>query len=174
MFRLAIIGIPVFFALTGCISTSGTPEGPEDPEDSLAEYQTEMFDALDEARLTPRFCGSAYFVSADPLVYDLRLRQASEEHAWDMASNDFVSKIGSNGSVLEGRLGDTLYEYDNVGEIAYGGSSDVEEVVQNWISDPLRCATLMQADFTNFAVTRVESETGRFPAYWSVVFASAP
>src|SRR5690554_5786830 len=138
MIRKTTVLLLGFSFLAGCISTSGTPEDGTPPEKSLADYQIEMFEAINEARLTPRFCGSAYFVSADSLTYDLRLNQATEEHAWDMASNDFVSKTGSNGSIIEGRLGDLLYDFSGVGEIVYGGSAEVSEAIQSWVADPLR------------------------------------
>jgi uncharacterized protein YkwD len=135
----------------------------------LTQYQRETLDLLNEARWTARYCGDAFYPSAEKLVHTSILFAAADEHAWDMATNNFVSKIGSNGSTLEARLGSTLYEFSYVGEIAYGGQLDPEDAVDAWLEVPSNCQVFMDSGFDQIGIARIEVEGKRYPAYWSVV-----
>lgn len=157
--------------LSGC---GGSSSGPEKSAQGvkLDDYQRKMMSAIKEARITPRYCGGAYFRSADPLSYNSNLEPAAELHALDMAGNDYVSQVGSNGIGLAGRLAQTIYPYSYAGENILGGSESVKETVQAWLDDPRYCRHIMDPAFDDFAVYRTLVQDATHPAYWSAVFAT--
>lgn len=83
---------------------------------------------------------------ADPLILDPDLVEAAQVHADDMATNDFFSHTGSDGSNFSQRVGRTDYTGFAIGENIAAGGSQAEGVVQRWVDSDGHCRNLMNPD----------------------------
>jgi uncharacterized protein YkwD len=129
-----------------------------------------VLDLVNQARATRRYCGNREFESARPVRWNDALAESSQRHSEDMARNNYLNHIGSDGSTAEQRVQRAGYRYRATGENIAGGQLNPEDAVASWIGSPEHCANLMNPAFTEmgagFAVDR-RSEMG---VYWTQVF----
>ena len=138
----------------------------------LSGYQLKILEEVNDARWTPRYCGRVFFKSADPLGYAFEMDSMVKTHAQDMANNNLVTPIGSNGSSPEDRVSAFGGHLNLVSEIVFGGAESPEQVVNEWLKDAGTCSALMVPEATHFAVGRVVVKESQHSAYWDVVFLS--
>jgi uncharacterized protein YkwD len=87
-----------------------------------------------------------------------------------MATGDFVSHEGSDGSEVSDRVEKLGYEWQMVGENISVGRESAEEVVAAWIRSPLHCEVLMQARITEIGGACFHNKDTKNKTYWTVVF----
>jgi uncharacterized protein YkwD len=105
---------------------------------------------LNAARATDRWCGEAYYAKAPALKWNNRLAQAALAHSRDMAENERMNHVGSDGSNFVERAKRAGYRGEPLGEnIAFGYDSS-EAVVYTWLESPGHCANIMQPRATEF------------------------
>ena len=71
---------------------------------------------LNAARATDRWCGQAYYAKAPALEWNNRLAQAALAHSRDMAENEHLSHVGSDGSDFVERANRAGYRGEPLGE----------------------------------------------------------
>lgn len=168
MGKLIFLGLILLIA-AGCVS-EGT-DSTSTPSCESADYQSEFLQALNAARYTPRFCGDAYFVSADPVQYSCTLEYAAESHSLDRASNNVIGHIGSDGLTVEGRVTDTGYPWVYVGEAIATTSGSSDDALASMMDDPRYCSVIMDESFQDAAVVRVFDDAKENKAFWTLVMA---
>lgn len=168
MGQLIYLGLILLLA-TGCVS-EGT-DSTSTPSCESADYQREFLQALNAARYTPRFCGDAYFISADPVQHSCTLEYAAEIHSLDRAFNDVIGHIGSDGLTVEGRVTDTGYPWVYVGEAMATTSGSPEDALAAMVADPRYCSVIMDESFQDAAVFRVFDDIEEERAFWTLVMA---
>jgi len=163
-----IFGLIPFFI---CVPQALLAQGIIHPE-KLSGYQMEILEEVNKARWTPRYCGRVFFESADPVGYAFEVDSMVKVHAQDMANNNLVMPIGSNGSSPEDRVRAFGGQLNLVSEIVFGGAESPEQVVNEWLEDAGTCSALMVPEATHMAIGRVLVQGQKNPAYWDVVFLS--
>ena len=131
--------------------------------------QTRLLQLLNEARSQSRSCGTDFFEPAGALTWNSRLEDAARAHSQDMASNNFFSHTGSNGSAIGARVSAADYTWRTVGENIAAGLEFAEEAVNGWIESPGHCRNIMNPDFSEVAISCVNDESSDFGWYWTNV-----
>ena len=110
------------------------------------------------------------------LTLNWKLTTAAQGHAADMACNDFLGHVGSNGSGVEERVIGAGYTPSLVLETIFaqapknGGTP--ASAVQLWMSDLIHRSTILHKKVTEIGVGYAFLPGSRLEGYWSVVFAA--
>lgn len=133
--------------------------------------QQEVLNLVNQARANSRMCGTTFFDAAGELQWNEKLFNAAFSHSTDMATNNFFSHTGANGSSLGERVSKAGYKWSSLGENIAAGYPTADSVIQGWLNSPGHCANLMKANATELGVANVRSETANFGMYWTLVIA---
>lgn len=108
----------------------------------------------------------------DPLQVDNQLAQAAQNHSQSMASQDFFSHTGANGSTPFERILKTGYEYQAAGENLAAGYTTPEAVVSAWMNSPGHRDNILNPQFTEMGTGYefLANDTGsvNYGHYWSL------
>ena len=104
------------------------------------------------ARAHARMCGWRRFPPVPPLSLSPALTLAARAHSQDMATHDFFSHTGSDGSSPGERVTRAGYRWKQVGENIASGVRTAPEVVAGWLASPPHCANIMTAGFRQMGV----------------------
>ena len=143
-------------------------------------YRCEDFDVIKEkmlvlinrARAQSRNCGYKIYTPAGEVTWSPTLARAALAHSVDMATGDFVSHRGSDGSEVDERVEELGYEWTSVGENISAGRESSEEVVAAWLVSPDHCENIMTASYTEIGGACFHNKDTKNRTYWTVVFAS--
>jgi uncharacterized protein YkwD len=89
-----------------------------------------------------------------------------------MATHNFFSHTGSEGSSVSERISNTGYRWRIVGENIAAGRESADETVADWLNSPGHCRNLMNPDFTEMAVACSSSDDSDLQRYWTNTLAS--
>ncbi len=147
---------------------------PTEPTCSnLTPEMQALLDAHNEARATGRSCGSeGFFEAAPPLTWSCQLGEAALGHSVDMATNNFISHTGSDGSNHGQRIRNTGYQPWYTGENVAAGQQNVDSVMSSWLGSDGHCANVMNPNFTEYGGARQDNSAATYRIYWTSVFAS--
>jgi uncharacterized protein YkwD len=129
-----------------------------------------VLDLVNQARASPRSCGTRRFAAAPPLAWDERLARASLAHATEMARYEFFDHQGRDGSQIGQRARRAGYAWRSIGENIAAGQASAEEVTAGWIASPGHCANLMNPGFSAMGVAYAVNPTSRLGIYWAQAF----
>ncbi len=154
-----------------------TPDETTGPEIvgncSLNETELALINAHNEARAVGRTCGSTWYNPVPPLRWDCRLGQASHVHSTDMATNNFFSHTGSDGSSPFDRMRREGYQFRTAGENIGAGYRTVEAAVNGWLNSAGHCSNIMNPNFQDMGAARVDSANSTYRIYWTVGFGTS-
>ena len=112
----------------------------------------------------------------DPLEMDADLAKAAQNHSDAMASKDFFSHTGANGSSPFERIEDTGYDYSTAGENIAVGQQTPQMVVDSWMGSSGHRANILNPDFTEIGIgyEYLANDTGsvNYNHYWTQDFAT--
>ena len=110
----------------------------------------------------------------DPLTVDTQLTLAAQEHSESMASDDFFSHTGTDGSTPFERMKEAGYEYQAAGENLAASYTTPESVVSAWMNSSGHRSNILNSNFTEIGVgyTLLANDTGsvNYNHYWSQSF----
>jgi uncharacterized protein YkwD len=129
-----------------------------------------ILELVNQARATPRYCGSSRLDAARPVRWNDSLAEASRRHAEDMARYGYFSHNGRDGSEPWNRIERTGYRYRSMGENIAAGQRNPEEAVAAWIRSPTHCANLMNPVFTEMGAALAVNGRSAFGSYWTQEF----
>jgi uncharacterized protein YkwD len=146
-FKFAALGA-VVLALTACGGGGGDDDGGGDAADvplSQAPAVVQQYAALfNAARSQSRNCGAVAAPAVQPLTkWNPRLQDSAQKHADDMASKNFFSHTGSDGSDLNVRASRSGYKGIPVSENLAGGKASAETIVALWMNSQGHCLGIM-------------------------------
>ena len=105
------------------------------------------------------------------LATDARMMVAARRHANDMATNNFISHTGSDGSTFYERLADAGYDWPLGEVIVVGtGASTVASMFQMWVDDDLHRAVMLHPDCTHIGAGWAIRSPGPWTKTCTVVF----
>ncbi len=105
---------------------------------------------------------------------DVRLFQAAERLARDLASHGRIGHVGSDGSTLGIRVEMTGYDRRLAAENVAAGQLDADEVVRDWAASPRHRANLQSGRVLHVGAAHVRGRPaclGCSPDYWVLVMA---
>jgi uncharacterized protein YkwD len=158
-----LAGLGLSLILVGCFgggssSTSPTPTGCSDtPQQQVADLiNLERNDA-----------------GLPALEVELRIVEAAQRHATDMAANFFMNHQGSDGSLPTDRLADAGYPYTDVGENIAMGQPTAAEAVSDWMNSTQgHREMILGVNFAHLAVGHATSGFNPIVHFWVVDFGS--
>ena len=137
---------------------------------SQEEAGEQVLALVNGARAVSRTCGDKSFPPAKPLTYNPLLALASLAHANDMASQNYFSHDGKDGSDPAQRVERAGYRYRATGENIAAGMATAEAAVEGWIKSPPHCANLMNPAFSEMGVGFAISSSSDMGVYWAQAF----
>jgi len=130
---------------------------------------------VNAARAAGASCGSSgNFAATTPLAWNAPLTQAALVHSDDMASGNFFSHTGSDGSSAGDRATAAGYVWSTWGENIAAGQTTVREVMQGWMASPGHCANIMTPRFRDIGVACVSgTASNTFRTYWTMTLGAS-
>ncbi len=152
--------------------SSGTPSTGTTGVDSI---RGDALAAINQARATARTCGTTYYGATTAVAWNDKIAAAALVHSDDMATNNFLSHTGSDGSSPGGRLTLAGYNWTTYGENIAVGYSSVSAVVQGWLASEGHCKNIMNPAFSEIGISSAAGPYGSSPSalYWTLGLARA-
>lgn len=132
-----------------------------------------LLELVNQARATPRACGSRHYAAAAPVALSDELSVAALSHAQAMARTGTFDHVDDDGHTPSDRVRQTHYRARMVGENIAAGMGTVDEAFADWLASPGHCENLMEARFTHLGLA-FATNLQRDPAvYWTLDLAEA-
>ena len=132
--------------------------------------QQEILTYINQARLKPCQCGTTTYPAVPALVLNTQLNTASDKHAADMATNNYFSHTGLDGSQPWDRMTREGYSWRAAGENIAAGYTTTRAVVDGWLKSPGHCKNIMSANFKDIGVGYAYSASSTYRYYWVTDF----
>lgn len=126
--------------------------------------KTQILQLVNSHRSNGTDCSEGAKDAVGGLTWNDELAKAALDHSNDMATNNYFSHEGLNGSSFSQRARDAGYAGGLGGENIAQGYSDEASVIQGWMDSNGHCNNIMNGSFTEIGVAR--SATGN---YWTMV-----
>ncbi|CCH53421.1 hypothetical protein BN8_02515 [Fibrisoma limi BUZ 3] len=132
--------------------------------------QQEVLLYINQARSKPCQCGSTTYPAVPPLTLNAQLNTASDKHAVDMATYNYFSHTGRDGSQPWDRMTREGYVWRAAGENIAAGYTTPRAVVDGWLKSPGHCANIMSAKFKDMGIGYGYTTTSTYKHYWVTDF----
>lgn len=139
---------------------------------NIAGFAQAMLNAVNQARIAGRNCGTDYYPAVAPLTWNTQLAQAAAGHSTDMANNNYFSHTSLDGRTFLDRINATGYLGSYWGENIYAGGADVSAAVNAWLDSPGHCANIMNANFKDLGAACAYNASSTYSYYWTQDFAA--
>ncbi|ETI52463.1 hypothetical protein F441_04371 [Phytophthora nicotianae CJ01A1] len=106
------------------------------------------------------------------LCASAKLQKAAQRQSEDMAANDFLHHVGSDGSTVPSRISEAGYKYKSIAENVAGGQADAEAVVVTWMNSTGHRMNIL-GDYTHFGAGYTFNPDGMYTHYWAQEFATS-
>ena len=106
-----------------------------------------------------------------PVMSDEHLMDAARTHNMDMAWNNFFSHVGSDGSTPFERVEETDYDPAAVGEVLAAATTNVDVIVNAWLSVDDQRAVLLDPRWHHIGLHYVLRNATAYRHYWTVKLA---
>ncbi|KAF4318203.1 hypothetical protein BBO99_00007361 [Phytophthora kernoviae] len=103
------------------------------------------------------------------LCMNSKLMAASTRQSNDMATNNFLSHTGSDGSTMTSRVTATGYKWNALAENVAAGQKDVDSVVNAWMNSSGHRANIL-GDYTMFGTAYAYNDGSTYKHYWTQNF----
>lgn len=110
-------------------------------------------------------------VGAPPLRINAKLTQAALGHSQDMASRNFFSHTGSNGSESWNRISARGYNAITDAENIAAGQSTSAAVIQTWLNSPPHKQNMLNPQYTEVGFGYAYNSQSTYKTYWTADFA---
>ncbi|AKD55593.1 CAP domain-containing protein [Spirosoma radiotolerans] len=137
---------------------------------ATSTQQQEVLTYINQARSKPCQCGTTVYPAVPALTLDAQLNAASDKFAVDLATYNYFSHTGRDGSLPWDRMTREGYVWRAAGENIAAGYTTTRAVVDGWLKSPGHCANIMSANFKNVGVGYGYSATSTYKAYWVTDF----
>jgi uncharacterized protein YkwD len=164
-----VLSIAIFAILFGFINASAATNQPllgvsEQDVDCPSEVELEVVTLLNQERANE---------SLPPLSIDMRLMNAARRHTNDMATHNFFSHTGSDGSSPFDRIADAGYPARSAGENIAAGYRTATAAVQAWMNSSGHRANILSSSYEHIGVGYVYDGSASYGYYWTTDFGSS-
>lgn len=143
----------------------GNPNGVQKPDFSNGVKAADILDMVNKVRKTGCDCGTTHMPPVNELVWSDVLADVAYGHSDDMKVNNYFDHKGSDNSKAGDRIKAAGYAYTTYGENIALGQPTETVVMNSWLNSELHCKNIMNANFKEMGVGRVDN-------YWTQVFAA--
>nr|WP_245729790.1 CAP domain-containing protein [Pseudomonas benzenivorans] len=125
---------------------------------------------VNQARATPRNCGSQAFDAAPPVSWNAQLAKSALAHSRDMAARNYFSHQGRDGNYADVRAKRAGYDWRQIGENLAAGHLSAQQAVSGWLASPTHCPNIMNLHFTEMGAAYAVNPESDSGIYWTQVF----
>lgn len=140
----------------------------------MSDVDLDMLDAVNSVRATGYNCANGQMPATTALAWSCVVADAAVRHSTDMATNNFHSHTGSDGSSHVQRMVEAGFPQNRAtGENIAAGYQTVADALQGWLtSETGHCSNIMNANYTHFGSARVIAPAGTttYGTYWTQNF----
>jgi len=136
----------------------------------VQDLQAQMLAEVNRVRAQGQQCGASWQPPVPALGWNAALGDTAVAHSTDMASHNFVSHTGSDGSSVADRAAAHGYRSGGVGENLGGGQRSPSHLMQDLLASPAHCANLMRPDYRAFGGACVKNNDTAYKWHWTQVF----
>ena len=129
-----------------------------------------LVELTNQSRQVDQVCGNTAYEAALPLQWDESLSEAAFKHSNDMATHNFFSHTGSDGSAPSQRTMAAGFPTGTIGENIAAGQRTTGSAQNGWMESPGHCTNIMRPGYTHMGASCVEDAGADFQRYWTVVF----
>lgn len=159
------------YKLDGTVGASTTPDlAGARAALATTTQQQEILTYINQARSKPCLCGTTTYPAVPALTLDTQLNTASDKFAVDLATYNYFSHTGRDGSQPWDRMTREGYIWRAAGENIAAGYTTTRAVVDGWLKSPGHCANIMSSNFKNVGVGYGYSATSSYKYYWVTDF----
>lgn len=133
---------------------------------AFTPVQEEILLYVNQARSKSCLCGSTTYPAVAPLALNTQLNAAAGKHAADMATYNYFSHTGRDGSKPWDRMKREGYVWRYAGENIAAGYTTARAVVDGWLRSPGHCANLMSKNFKDLGVGYAYGASSTYKHYW--------
>lgn len=134
----------------------------------IANFQSDLQASVNAYRGAGAVCGGVGYPAVGAVNWDGQLQNAATAHSTDMATNNFFSHTGSDGSTLRQRVPAAGYNYRKAGENIAAGQTSVAQVMADWMASPSHCVNLMQPEYRDLGVSCKTNPASDYKIYWTL------
>lgn len=116
-----------------------------------AQLEQEVFDLVNQVRMTGTQCGSDARPPVPPLELNAVLVCTARLHSKDMGDQGYFEHVGLDGRDPFKRMTDAGYQWSAAAENIAEGQPTAEEVMQTWLQSPDHCANIM-GDYVHIGI----------------------
>lgn len=138
--------------------------------EDAAQVAQQVLALVNQARAASRRCGNRLWRPAPPVKAQALLTVAAQQHARDMARNNYFAHEAPDGSQVSQRATRAGYAWRKVGENIAAGQGSAQEVVAGWLQSPRHCDNLMDPVYTDMGLAYALAREGDQGIYWVQVF----
>lgn len=103
----------------------------------------------------------------EPLKFSYQLGQAAQGYAEDLATYNFFSHVGPDGSTMLTRIEATGYDFVAAGENIAAGQRTAASVFEGWMNSPGHRANILKSDYTEVGFGRFDAPgSSDYGQYW--------
>jgi uncharacterized protein YkwD len=135
----------------------------------ITAVEQDLINRINNARKVARNCGPTAFTAAPALAHAAKLSTAALNHSTDMATKNFFSHTGSNGSTVGKRVTAAGYSWGYVNENIAAGYTTPAQVVSGWLASAGHCANMMNKTATQIGVGYAYHANATYKHYWTMV-----
>ncbi|MEM7256160.1 MAG: hypothetical protein AAF404_02105 [Pseudomonadota bacterium] len=133
------------------------------------DIQAIALQEINRIRSTVTQCGSVPYPVTDPVIWSDAFFVAADRHALDMAGNNFVAPIGSDGLGVTDRVS---VEVTYITHAVAGGYSDTRTLIREWNGIAEDCAAMADSRVSELALACRYDSDSNFGQYWTLVAGS--
>jgi len=137
----------------------------------ITAVEQDLINRINTARKTARKCGTTSFAAAAALGHTAAISTAALGHSKDMATKNFFSHTGSNGSTVGQRVTAAGFKWSYVNENIAAGYTTTADVVKGWLASAGHCANMMTPKATRIGVGYAYNANATYKHYWTAVAA---
>jgi uncharacterized protein YkwD len=154
---LALVGCTV--ALASLTLVPATAQEPTDEQ--LRALEAQVLVLVNQEREK---------VGVPSLALSQELGDAARRHSRDMATHNFLSHFGSDGSDPDTRIKDAGYQFLETGEDCAAGFTSAEEAVNGWMNSAGHRETLLRPTLKEIGIAIEYNANTDFGSYWTADF----
>ncbi|KAG7385998.1 hypothetical protein PHYPSEUDO_000853 [Phytophthora pseudosyringae] len=104
------------------------------------------------------------------LCMSSKLQSSAQKHSNDMASNNFMSHTGSDGSSMAQRITAAGFVWTAIAENVAAGQKDVATVMNSWMNSPGHRKNILSSSYKSFGCGYAYSSKSTYKHYWTQDF----
>ncbi|KAK1947035.1 Uncharacterized protein P3T76_001045 [Phytophthora citrophthora] len=128
---------------------------------STTGFQSLLLDAVNKER-------NARGLSS--LCRSSKLQSSAQKHSNDMATNNFMSHTGSDGSSMSQRITAAGYDWTTIAENVAAGQKDVAAVMKSWMNSAGHKKNILSPNYKMFGCGYAYSSKSTYKHYWTQDF----